>query len=394
MRKPYVCLTPQWLELPDGQSVLAACRHCWQCRLNRVNDYVGRCIAEQANSTKVLSVTLTYKGDGPNTAVLCYKDVQDFFKRLRKAGYKVRYLVTGEYGSERERTHWHVILFFSGRYPQFQRGIIDPKSGVERIQWSPWSDQIMNDGITKGGHIVSREVGYKGFRYVLKYILKEHTGEQKTNSPQVQQTHLAMSTKPVLGYQFIVDLARRYVENGISPQKPEYAFRDVVDNNGKRRLFWLQGRSREIFAAEFIRLWEAKHKKEYPFSDFLDRQTDMMFRRDHVRTEDEIERYVAGKKMEAERAPYKKLKPVDDRPGSLSMTLWALDIPGTKNSIIALGNGSFDITFEKAETWRVIDEHELRENLKALQATWGFNYQHLCRSLNRLLPVLTQSQPA
>jgi len=329
---------------------------------------VGRCIAEQAYSSKVLSLTLTYKGDGPNTATICYKDVQDFLKRLRKAGYKVRYIVTGEYGSERERTHWHIVLFFRGRYPTLPPGVVDKKTGVEMIQWPHWSDQLMNDKVTKGGHVTSREVGYKGFRYVLKYILKGvDAGEQKTESPQVSTTHLAMSKKPVLGYDFIVDLARRYVENGISPQKPEYMFREVKDNNNRRRLFWLQGRSREIFAAEFVRIWEETKGTEYPFSTFLDEQTDRMFRREHVQDDDEVARYVANKKLEAATAPYKKDKPIEVRgEESQHMACFAEKInPGPL--IIGFTNGSYDIYFKEMETtWRASDVHELRRLLKRL----------------------------
>ena len=76
-----------------------ACRNCRQCRKNRVNDLVGRCIAEQTRSKQTYAITLTYKGDGPGTAYLRYEDVQKFVKRLRSEGYTVRYIVADEYGS-------------------------------------------------------------------------------------------------------------------------------------------------------------------------------------------------------------------------------------------------------------------------------------------------------
>jgi len=39
---------------------LMPCRKCWQCRDIRVDDLVGRCIAETNVSDQTLSVTLTY----------------------------------------------------------------------------------------------------------------------------------------------------------------------------------------------------------------------------------------------------------------------------------------------------------------------------------------------
>jgi len=81
-----MCLTP--LTLDNGQQV--ACKDCWQCKKRKVQDYVGRSIAESKMSTKTFAVTLTYGDDSlkehekANSVVLCYKDVQDFLKRLRK----------------------------------------------------------------------------------------------------------------------------------------------------------------------------------------------------------------------------------------------------------------------------------------------------------------------
>lgn len=56
-------------------------------------------------------------------AVLVYKDVQDFFKRLRQRVNRninvktylekspLYYFCTGEYGEERSRCHWHILLY-------------------------------------------------------------------------------------------------------------------------------------------------------------------------------------------------------------------------------------------------------------------------------------------
>lgn len=114
-----MCRTPN--KLDDGTEV--ACRKCWQCKRNRVNDLVGRCIAESRYSAKTYAVTLTYANDaGVNAVTLVYKDVQDFLKRLRKR-YNVRYIVAGEYGTAKGRAHWHIILFFKDQYPEIKENV-------------------------------------------------------------------------------------------------------------------------------------------------------------------------------------------------------------------------------------------------------------------------------
>ncbi len=73
-----MCIAP--IKLDDGTEV--GCRECWQCRKRRVNDYVGRCIAESKFAKKTYAVTLTYGGDeGVNAVTLIYKGRPGFFKK-------------------------------------------------------------------------------------------------------------------------------------------------------------------------------------------------------------------------------------------------------------------------------------------------------------------------
>lgn len=51
-------------------------------------------------------------------ALLYYRDIQLFFKRLRKYinkyyGEKIRFYIIGEYGTKSLRPHWHCLLFFN-----------------------------------------------------------------------------------------------------------------------------------------------------------------------------------------------------------------------------------------------------------------------------------------
>ena len=121
-----MCISPNTLS--DGTQV--ACRNCWQCRADRINDWVGRCIAESKTAVASHAITLTYGrvhlstendayGDAehPRAAVLTYSDVQKYFKLLRRHGYPLRYFAVGEYGSLKGRAHWHIIAFWQDKAP-------------------------------------------------------------------------------------------------------------------------------------------------------------------------------------------------------------------------------------------------------------------------------------
>ncbi len=219
---------------------------------------------------QTVAVTLTYCGDSPNCALLIYKDFQDFMKRLRAGGFNVRYIVVGEYGSKNGRAHWHAILFFRGKPLKVvdtpdERGpwdIIFPRFKDDdwaRIQWAPWSKKKAFRGFA-----YFQEPDYGAMEYVLKYVTKDIGGE-------VSQYHLAMSKYPPLGDEFfITDLANRYIRQSLSPQNPEYSFRDIFASDGKRRKFWLQGRMREIFCEYFIWAYRSAKGREYPFTEFLE----------------------------------------------------------------------------------------------------------------------------
>jgi hypothetical protein len=235
-----MCRTPNRLD--DGTEV--ACRKCWQCKRNRVNDLVGRCIAESKFSYKTYAVTLTYANDaGVNAVTLVYKDVQDMMKRLRKR-YKVRYIVAGEYGTAKGRAHWHIVLFFKAEAPKIEQDV--------RVDWKYWPH----------GFSYFQQPDWKGFQYVLKYVLKDSDLDSA-------DSHLAMSKKPPLGYEFFNELAKTHVEQAVIPRSYLYKVGGVKKDNGTEKVFMMQGKTRENFMNAFKDGWIQKYGKE-PQSEFYD----------------------------------------------------------------------------------------------------------------------------
>lgn len=235
-----MCIAPSRLD--DGTEV--ACRNCWQCRRNRVNDLVGRCIAESRYSKATYAVTLTYaERAGVNAVTLVYKDVQDLMKRLRKR-YNVRYICAGEYGTKKGRAHWHIILFFKDEDPKIERDV--------RVDWRYWDK----------GFSYFQQPDWKGFQYVLKYVLKD----QDTDS---HDSHLAMSKKPPLGHEWFMDLAETHVEQAVIPRSYKYKISGIRKDNGQEKVFMMQGKTRENFMNAFKEGWIQKYGKE-PTSEFYE----------------------------------------------------------------------------------------------------------------------------
>nr|QPB07479.1 MAG: replication initiator protein [Microvirus sp.] len=243
-----MCLAPNIIrDKKTGVRQEVACKGCDLCRKNRVNDLIGRCIAEQCTASRTVAVTLTYAGDGPESAALRYSDVQKMLKLLRakKGGnFKVRYICAGEYGTKKGRAHWHIILFFYGRSPDVQIGA--------RINWHYWPH----------GFSYFQNPDYKGFHYVLKYALKQDGNDGASKA-------LSMSKKPPLGCSFFKSMADDLVERRLPVHSPEYAFAHVRDHDDKPRRYWLQGRMRELFLDRYYTMWRMQYGNEPPWSDFM-----------------------------------------------------------------------------------------------------------------------------
>lgn len=134
------------------------CGKCPACVRRRVSGWAFRLNKQSEQSNSAHFVTLTYNDEHIKKTkngfeTLVKKDVQDFFKRLRKlTKQKISYYAVGEYGDTGERPHYHIILFNA-----------NPK-----IVENAWK---LND-ITFG-NVHFGDVGDASVGYTLKYISKD-----------------------------------------------------------------------------------------------------------------------------------------------------------------------------------------------------------------------------
>lgn len=263
-----MCISPVLIQ----GGYLVGCRNCWQCKLNQVQSWTGRNIAEAETAQVSYAVTLTYgrswdgRSDHYQAVQLMYSDMQKLLKRMRKAGYLVRYIVAGEYGSQLGRAHWHAVFHFYGNVlPESWEGDHldwtqeqwDKVGGIHIPEWSIYDEPL--------GHVHIKRATYAHTRYALKYLLKDQYDPQKQNL-------LRMSKKPPLGYTYFTELARDTAVAGVAIPDLKYKFRvRTMSGEEKDMSFLLTGKMAEIYLATYIAHWREVHgNNRWPTSEVVD----------------------------------------------------------------------------------------------------------------------------
>lgn len=140
------------------------CRRCPECRRAYTNEWADRIMVEASRHAENSFITLTYdEASYPGHLVL--RDLQLFFKRLRKALFplKIRYYAVGEYGKKTCRAHYHIALF--GWYPE-DSYVFFRKNGVDTCL-----SEFLSS-VWQKGHITVQALTIESSRYVAKYMHK------------------------------------------------------------------------------------------------------------------------------------------------------------------------------------------------------------------------------
>lgn len=160
------------------------CGRCMCCRVYRARVWTGRIFAESVYWSEKYFVTFTYDDDHlPEGNSLCKRDIQLFFKRLRKE-YRLSYYVVGEYGDPKNtfRPHYHAIIFINDFYVEdeednvndFERGAFDDVFRYEKdVDYDEIGDILKKYWLK--GDVYVEEVNITTISYVCKYITKNVT---------------------------------------------------------------------------------------------------------------------------------------------------------------------------------------------------------------------------
>lgn len=153
-----------------GMTTEVGCGKCILCRIKRYSEWLIRLEYESKyyNFKNKCFLTITYNDENiPASGDLCRRDVQLFLKRLRK-NLKLKdfkYFLSGEYGENTKRPHYHAICF--GMYPPDGEFLKMTKKGY-KIYRSDFLDGCWSKGFVNYGH-----VAHDSLSYVVGYLFKK-----------------------------------------------------------------------------------------------------------------------------------------------------------------------------------------------------------------------------
>lgn len=122
-------------------------------------------------------LNLTYDDEHlPEYGQLVKEDLQKFFKRLRKAGYKFKYVASGEYGEKTRRPHFHIAMFgvdFNNSRSVWGRSSSGDVTYISSSVSTHWD---------KGQHLIGA-LNFESAAYIARYILKKQKGPNAVRVP-------------------------------------------------------------------------------------------------------------------------------------------------------------------------------------------------------------------
>jgi len=237
-----MCLRPVTIETQyQGEKKQAACRKCDACINARKRHWIGRMLAEEQTCHSTWFVTLTYAGGYDNAEAywINYRHVQLFFKKLRKAGHKFKYVAVGEHGTSLERAHFHILMFWQEKPPHVEMDT--------NYQWDFWDFGHSNIQIprSKQGCAV----------YLMDYLNKDN----------LQRAVMKYSKNPMIGSEYLIRYAQNHVSNGLSlfAQSDRFTIPDNPSQSGEP-FYYPVGRDTAIYT-KMIDAYISKWAEERPF---------------------------------------------------------------------------------------------------------------------------------
>ena len=229
-------------ELGQGKRMLLPCGTCDACNIAKANQSAIRVMHEASTHQENSFITLTYNDRNlptvTNVPTIRTKDLQDFFKRLRKTGKKVRYYAGSEYGSANNRPHYHICLF-GYRFSDLVR--LCRKATFTNPYPKPLHTSPHLSDIWGKGYVSQGELTFQSASYVARYCMKKGYGadahhKYKFNYDALTDTKLPFSewtTDPDNHiYQLSIEPERTYcsLKPGIGALWLEKYWKDISED--------------------------------------------------------------------------------------------------------------------------------------------------------------------
>lgn len=225
-----MCSDPPTMTDPEtGEVRTYACRRCNECIATRRHGWVARAMAEKAENSHAVCVTLTYADDTQErrdaAAMFAYADIKLFLGALRAAARReakrsnwnvvpsIRFLCAGEQGDRNGRCHWHMIIYSNfdltrlgkfrlrGKLVSHRRDIETVGKRKRRLNWTLWPH----------GFMTVQQPDQKAMSYVLSYCLKDQFTDEKSvgtmreaKSENFATGLFRMSKRPAIGESWLM----------------------------------------------------------------------------------------------------------------------------------------------------------------------------------------------
>ncbi len=185
------------------------CGKCTPCIITRRQEWVARLLLEMKTNLFCYFITLTYSDfDLPEDEGLSKEDIQDFTKELRRK-YKIRYMISGEYG-EKGRAHYHGIIFTNREFNIKTRK--DRKGKSQTID-SPVHQAWYANSFVDIVPIIDNKSERNIASYVAGYVLKKLDSGRRDDGKS--EPWILTSNRPGLGAEYAKIIARRIKNVGI-----------------------------------------------------------------------------------------------------------------------------------------------------------------------------------
>lgn len=219
---------------PRSALVPLPCGQCIGCRIDYSRQWANRCLLELKYHDSAWFCTFTYDDDhvprtyypDPETGeaipalTLQKRDFQLLMKRIRKKfeNDKIRFFMSGEYGSQTFRPHYHAILF--GLHLDDLQPYKTVKEGGEYYTYynSPSLQECW-----PYGYVVVGEVTWESCAYTARYVMKKLKGKEAKFyvDHNIQPEFCLMSRKPGIARQYFDENPHCVEEQYINVSTPK-----------------------------------------------------------------------------------------------------------------------------------------------------------------------------
>lgn len=221
----------QYNKIPKEYITQIPCGVCIGCRLDYSREWANRITleAKKYKPNESWFLTLTYNDESipfkqiknkkteeiKQGVTLNKKDVQDFFKRLRRHyeyHYKhkgIRFYIAGEYGETTNRPHYHACIF---NMPIFTE---NKKYKINELGQTLWTNEEI-EKIWGKGFIAIGRISWDTAAYTARYMLKKQKGPDAKwyyESQAKEPEFTLMSRKPGIARDYYEENKEKIYKN-------------------------------------------------------------------------------------------------------------------------------------------------------------------------------------